>query len=108
MNSPASFLRSLIVFGSRAALFLERLHDLRVELGERRKAARGLFRIRAGLERFLFLALGAFLVVAFFGLRPSFGGQLRIDRLGDHVGRVRVDEADDDVDQAALADFSGS
>ena len=85
------------------ALLVERLDHLREELGHRREAARGLFRVRAGVDDFLVLAgvlgLLGFVVRLFLG----GGGELRVDRIGDHVGRVRIHEADDEVDQAPLA-----
>ena len=102
MNSSASFLRSLTRLRVARALVVERLDDLAVELRQRGEAARGLFRVRAGVDDFL--VLGAFRVLGLvLGLFLGGRRELRVHRLGDHVRRVRVDEADDDVDQAALA-----
>ena len=69
---------------------------------ERVEAARGFLRIRAGVDGlFLVLAVFGFVVLGFSSARLRRPRRLRVLRLGDHVGRVRVDEADDDVDQAA-------
>src|SRR5688572_4888136 len=84
------------------ALLVEPLDCLDVELRQRRESPRRFLRVRTGLDRFL--VLGGFLV-AFLELlvHRRFGRELRIDGLRDHIGRVRVVEADDDVDQASLA-----
>ena len=107
MNSPASFLRTFCVFGSLAPFSSQRLERLLVELGDREEAARRLFRIRAGLERFLVFRapVGLFVLLGLVRRRCSCRsrGELRIHGRGDLIGRVRVDEADDDVDQPALA-----
>jgi hypothetical protein len=61
----------------------------------------------SGLEHFLVfrVVLAFFIVFGLGGRRSSSCGlrELRVDGSGDLVRRVRVDEADDDVDQAALA-----
>ncbi len=74
-----------------------------VALLDRREAAQGLFRIRTGIDGF-FTVVAVFTVLAFFlalfGLREI---HLRgVLRLSDDVGRVRVDEPDDDVDETRL------
>ena len=97
---------------------LARTHDLRlagalggdqaladgvVQSRDRREALRGLLRVRPRVDR-LFLvvaALLAFLVVG-LGLFLAHHG-LRVLRLRDLVRRVRVEEADDEVRDAALA-----
>jgi hypothetical protein len=73
---------------------------LTIELRNRGEAACRFLRIRAGLERLFLFAVVVFLVLV-LGLLERH--QLRVLRLGDLVRRVRVDEADDDVDQPPLA-----
>ena len=77
-----------------------------MELRDRGEATRGFFRIRARLERFLVFGRRRrflFFLGPSVSVRRSGRGELRIDRRGDFIGRIRIDEADDDVDQAALA-----
>ena len=89
-----------------STLLVERLDDLRLQLRERGEPARGFLRVGAGLD--LLLVLGLVLVAVLDLLvNGRLGRELRVDRLGDHVGRIRVVEADDEVDQPALARLDG-
>ena len=87
------------------AVLVHRGERVRVRLGDRGEARGGLCRIRAGVDGLL-LALGTFLtfllvVGLLIGLdQLQLGGVLR---LGDDVGGVRVDEADDHVDETRLS-----
>ncbi len=85
---------------------LDRGQNRYVVFRDRRETGRGLLRIRTGIDDFLFavravLTLFGFVVRLFLGLDElHFRGILG---LGDDVGGVRVDEADNDVDQARLS-----
>ncbi len=70
------------------------------------EALRGLLRIRPGVDDFFFLvAVGLVLVVGgFLALQRH---HFRILRLSDFVRRIRIDEADDHIDQAHLAGLDG-
>ncbi len=88
-----------------AGLF-DRLENLHVELGDRREARERLRRIRPRVDGFLF-AVGAVALSLLFvvGLLFSLDDlQLRgILRLRNHVRRVRVNEADDYVNESRLS-----
>src|SRR5215472_14483242 len=83
----------------------DRAEYLHVQLGERGEARGCLDRIGSGVERFLFLAVAVLLVLVvivqllFGGNHFHLGGVLR---LRNDIRGVRVDEADDHVDEAAL------
>ncbi len=108
MNSAASFLRSFCVFGSSAPCLAIAASACCSSLRDRGHAARDFFRIRAGIDG-LFLGLVAVLGVLFLVLGVRLEVDLgRVLRLRDDVGRVRVDEADHEVDQARLAGLDES
>ena len=70
MNSPASFLRSFCVFGSLTPFSASALSTCWCSFAIDSEAARRLFRIRAGLERFLvFRVLLGFVVFLGLGRR---------------------------------------
>jgi hypothetical protein len=99
INSPHIFLRIFWVFGSFDPSLSSAFRNGSEPLG-------GLFRIRAGIDRFLVLFAIALIVVVrrLFALERH---HLRILRLRDFVGRIRVDETHDDVDQAHLPCLDG-
>ena len=106
MNSSASFLRSLlrlVVVSARAwrATASTVLVQLAGSSAMRRATSS---RIRAGIDRLFFVLVlvvfGFVVLVLGVGLELDLG---RILRLRDHVGRIRIDEADHQVDQARLA-----
>ena len=94
------------------AHLLDVAQRIREVLADRGETARGLFRIRAGIDCFFFLA-GAVAFLAFFTFRLLLDHRRReihlggILRLRDDVGRVRVDEAHDDVDEAGATGLDG-
>ena len=65
------------------------------------EALGGLFRIRAGVDG-LFVLFTVAIVVVIGGILALEGHHLRILRLGDFVGRIRIDEADDHVHETHL------
>ena len=79
-----------------------------MQLGDLGKARSGLFQIRAGVDDFLFL--GAFLgLFLFLGCTGRCDLELgRVLRLRDDIGRIGIDEADDDVDDATLTCLEGT
>ena len=115
MNSSGELLAQLLGLLVLRAFFGERLQHLAEDLRDGGEAARRFLRIRAGVDRFFF-AVGAldftfglvfFVRVGATGLRDDYLHLRRILRLRDFVRRVRVDEADDDVDEAILARLHG-
>ena len=72
-----------------------------VRLAERDETARRFLRIGPGVDGLFFLVAIRFVVVVarFFALQRH---HLRVLRLRDLVGRVRIDEADDHVDETHL------
>ena len=77
-----------------------------MQLRDGREAARGLFRIRAGVDGFLGRRRRPRLPRSSSSARLGGLRELhlrRVLRLGDDVRRIRIDEADDDVDEARLA-----
>ena len=77
-----------------------------VRLGERYEALGRFLRIGTGVDGLLvFLAFG--LVIVAHGFLALGRDHLGILRLGDLVGGVRVDEADDHVDETHLAGLHG-
>jgi len=86
--------------GVAAALVVERLERLAVELRERGETTGRFLRIRAGIDGFLFLAasLSSSSSEASLAAAASFG------LIGSAITSARwVDEADDDVGEAPLA-----
>ena len=77
-----------------------------MHLGDRIEALRRLLGIRTGVDGlFLFVALGLIVVVGgFLALQRH---HFRILRLRNLIGRIRIDEADDHIDQAHLAGLDG-
>ncbi len=97
----ADLLANLLRLGVLRSQLVERNHELMMDLRERTEALGRFFRIRTGVDRFLVLvAVRLLLVVG--GLFALEGHHFRILGLGNIVGSVGIDEADDDVDQAHL------
>ena len=89
------------------AVLLDPGENVHIGLRQAGEARCGLLWIRSGVDGFLF-AVGAvlpfFLVLGLLLFRGHFHLG-RVLRLRDHVRRIGVDEADDDIDEARLADL---
>ncbi len=103
MNSSARRLaRLLCARVVRALLGQRRQYGVEV-LADRGHAARDFLRIRAGVDDLVLgVVVVGFLFVALFPFRHDLDLG-RVLRLRDHVGRIRVDETDHQVDHACLA-----
>ena len=103
MNSSASFLRAFCVRGSSAPCLASAASTVLQVLADQRHAPRDFLRIGAGVDdAFFVLVVVAFLLVVLVAFGDEFDLG-RVLRLRDHVGRVRIDEADHQVDHARLA-----
>ena len=92
------------VFGSRAPSLAIALNACTCSCAIEAKRRRGFLRIGAGVDcLFAVIAVLGLLFALGFGFRLDDFKLGRVLRLSDDVGRVRIDEADDDVDEPRLA-----
>ncbi len=85
---------------------VECIQELMMHLRNRAEALCGFFRVRPGIDDLFVLVAFGFIVVVggFFALQRH---HLRILRLRDFVRCIRIDEADDDIDEAHLPGLDG-